>query len=157
MTRPPPTSTLFPYTTLFRSGARAVYAFGQEQTLKKTGAQEWSGFYGGFKFYVYKGSRQMERGIECINDGGRWVFSQSGSPYPFEQTEQYQAARVRDRFTRELLERYLAELGLRPDEESFYVVNGVNPAHGIERVDSDPVLRARTTTYTLDQVRRHVS
>jgi len=39
------------------------------------------------------------RSIYAANDGGRWVFGHSGEPFPFEQLEQYQTRRVRDRFT----------------------------------------------------------
>ncbi|HSP81389.1 MAG TPA: hypothetical protein VLQ93_22920, partial [Myxococcaceae bacterium] len=64
------------------------------------------------------------RAVEVANDGGRWVFVQSGEPFPFEQVEQYQARRVRDRFTFEMLEDYLRHLGLAPFEEDFYLPPG---------------------------------
>ena len=61
------------------------------------------------------------RSIYAANDGGRWVFGHSGEPFPFEQVEQYQARRVRDRFTFEMLKDYLHHLGLSPFEEDFYL------------------------------------
>jgi hypothetical protein len=61
------------------------------------------------------------RALAAANDGGRWVFEQSGEPFPFEQVEQYQARRVRDRFTFEMLKDYLRHLGLAPFEEDFYL------------------------------------
>ena len=64
------------------------------------------------------------RVVEVANDGGRWVFVQSGEPFPFEQVEQYQARRVRDRFTFEMLKDYLRHLGLAPFEEDFYLPPG---------------------------------
>jgi hypothetical protein len=64
------------------------------------------------------------RVVEVANDGGRWVFVQSGEPFPFEQVEQYQARRVRDRFTFEMLKDYLRHLGLAPFEEDFYMPPG---------------------------------
>ncbi len=64
------------------------------------------------------------RVVEAANDGGRWVFEQSGEPFPFEQVEQYQARRVRDRFTFEMLKDYLRHLGLAPFEEDFYMPPG---------------------------------
>jgi hypothetical protein len=64
------------------------------------------------------------RALEVANDGGRWVFEQSGEPFPFEQVEQYQARRVRDRFTFEMLKDYLRHLGLSPFEEDFYLPPG---------------------------------
>jgi hypothetical protein len=64
------------------------------------------------------------RVVEAANDGGRWVFVQSGEPFPFEQVEQYQARRVRDRFTFEMLKDYLRHLGLAPFDEDFYMPPG---------------------------------
>src|SRR5687768_8390083 len=57
------------------------------------------------------------RTISAVNDGGRWVFEQTGEPFPFEDTSRFEARRKRDRFRFEILENYLAELGLRPFEE----------------------------------------
>ncbi len=64
------------------------------------------------------------RAVEVANDGGRWVFDQEGEPFPFEQVEQYQARRVRDRFTFDMLKDYLRHLGLAPFEEDFYLPPG---------------------------------
>ena len=64
------------------------------------------------------------RALGASNDGGRWVFDQSGEPFAFEQVEQYQARRVRDRFTFEMLKDYLRHLGLSPFEEDFYMPPG---------------------------------
>ncbi|WP_224371870.1 hypothetical protein [Hyalangium versicolor] len=64
------------------------------------------------------------RALEVANDGGHWVFEQSGEPFPFEQVEQYQARRVRDRFTFEMLKDYLLHLGLAPFGEDFYLPPG---------------------------------
>jgi hypothetical protein len=87
------------------------------------------GRYGGVMLDVF-GPEQPEkisntvRVVEVANDGGRWVFVQSGEPFPFEQVEQYQARRVRDRFTFEMLKNYLRHLGLAPFEEDFYLPPG---------------------------------
>jgi len=64
------------------------------------------------------------RAIEVANDGGHWVFVQSGEPFAFEQVEKYQERRVRDRFTFEMLKDYLGHLGLSPFEEDFYLPPG---------------------------------
>ncbi len=64
------------------------------------------------------------RALAASNDGGRWVFDQEGEPFAFEQVEQYQARRVRDRFTFEMLKDYLRHLGLSPFEEDFYLPPG---------------------------------
>ena len=64
------------------------------------------------------------RALGASNDGGRWVFDQSGEAFPFEQVEQYQARKVRDRFTFDMLRDYLRHLGLSPFEEDFYMPPG---------------------------------
>ncbi|HLL06921.1 MAG TPA: hypothetical protein VK539_40475 [Myxococcaceae bacterium] len=64
------------------------------------------------------------RVLGASNDGGRWVFDQSGEPFAFEQLERYQERRVRDRFTFEMLKDYLRHLGLSPFDEHFYLPPG---------------------------------
>lgn len=54
------------------------------------------------------------RSIAAANDGGRWVFEQSGDPFPFEETHQYTQKRKRDRFTKRMLDSYLRGLGAKP-------------------------------------------
>ena len=72
------------------------------------------------------------RTLAASNDGGRWVFDASGTPFPFEQPERYQAKRVRDRFTFDMLREYLGHLGLSPFDEDFYLPGGA-PAWLVER------------------------
>lgn len=57
------------------------------------------------------------RTISAANDGGRWVFAQSGEPYAFEQLDAYRHTRVQDRFTAPVLATYLRELGVPTDVE----------------------------------------
>jgi hypothetical protein len=82
---------------------------------------------------------------------GRWVFDECGEPFPFEKLEQYQARRVRDRFTFDMLKEYLLHLGLSPFEESFYLPSGV-PAWLVER--TGPTV-PNHEEFTLAQVRQH--
>jgi hypothetical protein len=74
------------------------------------------------------------RSVAAVNDGGRWTFDQSGSPFPFEHLERYDLRRKRDRFDGELLEQYLGEFGLKPFEDGFYAPSEQNPAILVERV-----------------------
>jgi hypothetical protein len=60
------------------------------------------------------------RSIAAVNDGGKWVFSVAGTPLAFEETARYKARAVRDRFTPEMLDRYLQALGVHAFEEGFY-------------------------------------
>jgi hypothetical protein len=52
------------------------------------------------------------RSIAAVNDGGRWVFHQSGTPYAFEDISRYAERRKRDRFTSDMLAAYLRNLGI---------------------------------------------
>jgi hypothetical protein len=92
------------------------------------------------------------RVVSASNDGGRWVFDQFGEPFPFEKREQYQARRVRDRFTFDMLKEYLRHLGLSPFEEDFYLPQGA-PAWLVEK--TGPVFPTQKE-YTLAKAREHL-
>jgi len=68
------------------------------------------------------------RSVCVSSDGGKWVFDQSGEPFGFEEVEAYDRKRKRDRFTRELLLKYLSHFELRPFDEDFYRVDSSHPA-----------------------------
>jgi hypothetical protein len=55
-----------------------------------------------------------------VFDEGRWRFEARGEVQPFEETEAYSNRRIRDRFTREQLLRYLAALGIHADDAAWY-------------------------------------
>jgi hypothetical protein len=62
-----------------------------------------------------------QRTLGVIREGGRWEFWETGSRLPFEKPERYNARNVRDRFTSEMLEQYLAEFAeIRFFDEDFY-------------------------------------
>ncbi|REG29768.1 hypothetical protein ATI61_107464 [Archangium gephyra] len=114
------------------------------------------GRYGAVMLEVY-GPHQTDwlnyvRALGASNDGGRWVFDQTGEPFPFEKLEQYQARRVRDRFTFDMLKEYLRHLGLSPFEEDFYLPRGA-PAWLVEK--SGTFVPAQTE-YTLAQARERI-
>ena len=88
------------------------------------------------------------RSVAAANDGGRWTFDQSGEPYGFEDLATYSTFRKRDRFTHEMLERYLAAFDLYPFDENFYVVDAATPATILER----PERLSEPPDFTLEQV-----
>jgi hypothetical protein len=90
------------------------------------------------------------RALGASNDGGRWVFDQEGEPFAFEQVERYQARRVRDRFTFEMLKDYLRHLGLSPFEEDFYLP----PGSRAWLVQKTGPLTTAGQEYTLEEARR---
>ncbi len=111
------------------------------------------GRYGSVMLEVY-GPHQTAwintvRVVSASNDGGRWAFDLIGEPFPFEQLEQYQARRVRDRFTFDMLKDYLRHLGLSPFEERFYLPQGA-PAWLVEK--TGPVAPSHEE-FTLAQAR----
>jgi hypothetical protein len=131
-------------------GCRGMRVGAAPHTLRKD-----KGRYGIVALEVY-GPRQTHwlnylRTIYAMNDGGRWVFGQSGEPFPFEKLEQYQARRVRDRFTFDMLKDYLRHLGLSPFEEDFYLP-AVAPAWLVEK--TGPIVSAHKQ-YTLAQAREN--
>lgn len=88
------------------------------------------------------------RTLYVSNDGGRWVFGQSGAPYPFEQTARYAERRKRDRFPPELLAEYLLHFGIRVDADDFYLAD---PEHPAVLLDSEPQ-GIRLPEFSLQQV-----
>jgi len=114
------------------------------------------GRYGAVMLEVYGPHRTQwlnsVRALGASNDGGQWVFDQSGEPFPFEKVEQYQARRVRDRFTFEMLKDYLHHLGLSPFEEGFYLPQGA-PGWLVEK--TGPVFPTHED-FTLEQARAEV-
>ena len=111
------------------------------------------GEYGGVVWEVY-GPRQTGflnyvRSISAINDGGKWSFSQNGTPFPFEDASRYSARSVKDRFTFELLEGYLSELGLSPFDEKFYMPDAAGAAQLVEKRGPAP---PGMMEYTLTEV-----
>ena len=88
------------------------------------------------------------RCIAASNDGGRWVFDQSGEPYEFENLAAYKSKRKRERFTRELLLEYLRHFGIRPFDDDFYVVDAAHPAVLLQQ--TQPVFKL--PEFTLEEV-----
>ena len=52
------------------------------------------------------------RSIAAVNDDEGSTFEESGERFPFEEVERYASRRKRDRFTREMLARYLYHIGI---------------------------------------------
>lgn len=52
------------------------------------------------------------RTVCAANDGGTWTFSESGVPFSFEDVAAYRRKKIQDRFTSDMLHRYLRELGV---------------------------------------------
>ena len=68
----------------------------------------------------------LRRSVVAANDGGRWVFEETGPPFEFEHVDRYRAPRKVDRFPPEMLYEHLRALGVpldaEPDWEQAIVV-----------------------------------
>jgi hypothetical protein len=131
-------------------GCRGMRVGAVPHTLRKD-----KGRYGIVVLEVY-GPHQTDwlnilRTLYVANDGGRWVFGQSGEPFPFEKPERYQARRLRERFTFDMLKEYVRHLGLWPFDEDFYLPEGA-PAWLVEK--TGPFFAAYEQC-TLAQAREH--
>jgi hypothetical protein len=121
-------------------GCRGV-AIGCRQGTARRGASA--------SFSLY-GSLQTEwlnvvRSVAAVEEDGRWKWSASGTPQPFEDLAAYRQRRVRDRLTPELVISYCGALGIRAFDESFYGMAG--------QVVENGRITANVRTETLQQAR----
>ena len=109
------------------------------------------GGYGAVQFEMFGPSEtaflNYERTIAVAHDGGKWVFIASGTEQWFEETSAYQARRVRDRFTSDMLERYCQALELDIFNAAAY-----GPRAILVRSHAD--LPADAYVMSLDEVQR---
>lgn len=75
------------------------------------------------------GSRKTDflnriRSIALGFDGKKWTFSAEGEVQPFEDVQRYSERTINRRFTGEMLENYLAHMGIAAFSENFYIPNG---------------------------------
>lgn len=89
------------------------------------------------------------RTVAAACDGDRWVFVASGTQQPFEEPQAYQARRVRDRFTSEMLERYCQALGVDVFDAEAYGPDAVF-------FETDLVLPKPPRSMTLSQVQEEL-
>lgn len=86
------------------------------------------GRYGSVVFEIYGPEKtdfvNTVRSVAVVYDGKKWVFSESGVVQDFEQPEIYLQRSVRSRFTVEMLQGYLASLGINAFDDGFYGVDG---------------------------------
>jgi hypothetical protein len=88
------------------------------------------------------------RSISAMNDGGRWIFDESGERFPFEQVDRYEERRKRDRFTREMLGDYLRVFGIELFSDDFFRVDAASPAVRLQQRTK----RWHTPEFTLEEV-----
>jgi hypothetical protein len=167
----PPRRTLFvatasPWTAYFDNGShgpdprppisylalqlrcRGLHTTCVRNTMRKDESTgKWRGVYGAVQFEMFARERReflnCERAVGVTNDG-RWIFDDSGTPQPFEESERYSARKITDRFTPEMLERYCAALGIRLFDETFYSGPGwLVVTDKLEQFEELPLAEAR--------------
>ena len=63
---------------------------------------------------------QFPRRYIAAHHESRWEFVDQGEPLPFEEVEQYQARRIKDRLTPEMVERYCSHFSIDLFNPDFY-------------------------------------
>jgi hypothetical protein len=110
---------------LLRCRAIRVVAIpdGRRSQAKKSG-----GRYGALILEIFDPSsgdpRNLSRSVVLANDGGRWVFETSGVKLPFEDDRRYDAPKLRDRLSLQVVSHYLGALGVRAFDPAFYLPDG---------------------------------
>jgi hypothetical protein len=93
-------------------------------------------------------SLSYRRSIAAVNDGGRWTFDSSGKPFEFEQLDAYTRKRVRDRFTKDMLDEYLGTFGIRAFDDDFFDVSSIHPAILLQQTTNG----SSTPEFSLEEV-----
>ena len=101
--------------------------------------------WGGGVFSLQKGDESIRHIMLSDQDG--WEFDNYGEPFPFEDVERYRERFARNRFTPEMLDKYLKEFGIDFFNEDFYMPLG-SKAYLLR--SSRPILWEKS----LDEVRK---
>lgn len=91
--------------------ARVVSSVGREWS---NGAEREILQYEARIFDLNDGDGAPIRSVACLNDGGSWAFTESGTPHAIESTFPYDARRKRDRFTSKHLDQLIVAFELQP-------------------------------------------
>jgi hypothetical protein len=121
-------------------------------TFRKVDANTYRGRMGALRFSVY-GPDDTEwlnqiRNVHLLRDEDEIDFNVTGTPFPFEELDKYHRQPTVDRFTLDMLRRYLHELELRPFDEAFFLSQSCSIL--IERRDSS---LPKVAKYSLEQAR----
>lgn len=88
-----------------------IKALSRNDTMARNGPCD---SYGATIFESFR-SGDAARSVFCANDGGKWVFGQSGLPYACEDLAAYSRKSVKTRFGAIALAELLTALGILPD------------------------------------------
>lgn len=76
-----------------------------------------------FSVYDWRGGEEKVRYVYAHKES-RWEFREYGERFPFEETENYSAKKIRDRLTLPMMERYCRHFGIELLDPDFYVGEG---------------------------------
>jgi hypothetical protein len=88
----------------------------------------------------------LTREVRSDQDMGKWEWSATGTPQPFEELEQYSQRQIRDRLTPDMLARYSAAFGVRPFDHTFYASEAV--------IIENCGVKGKIRTESLDEARK---
>jgi hypothetical protein len=69
---------------------------------------------------VIDGWRYTRSRYIAAHKESRWEWHESGTPFPWEETEAYTAKRIKDRLTPEMVERYAKHMGIDLFDPDYY-------------------------------------
>jgi hypothetical protein len=134
-------------------GCQGIRAVSIPNTIRKTTAGT-CGRYGATILELYAASTDgcsflnTRRSVHAANDGGRWNFGTHGEPLEFEELAQYEARRIQERFTADMLDRYLGHWGIQFFSPEFYEVP--EPAMLVSKIGPNA---ANLKAYSLEEAR----
>ena len=125
------------YQNIGRTEISHASVVGRYANAQVIGAEAWISDHGrkvngwGGAFYLFKGNDLIRHMM--LSDQDRWEFDNFGEPFPFEDVEKYKEKFIRNRFTPEMLDKYLKEFGIDFFNEDFYMPPG-STAYIIEQI-----------------------
>lgn len=132
----------------------AVWIVARPHTMKTIGFNRF-GRLGALIFELY-GPKQTEwlnliRQVRLEYAHGKWEFSEFGEPLPFENLEEYQAKKVKEKFSFKTFYHYLLELNLNPFSVEYYLPPDSSSAHLIQLQRGEII---QGTSISLQQARK---
>ena len=144
------------YQNIWRTQIDQAALIGKHANAQVVGAEAWISDHGrkvngwgGGAFYLFKGY-DLVRHLMLSNQDG-WEFDNFGKPFSFEDVEKYKEKFARNRFTPEMLDKYLKEFGIDFFNEDFYMPPGSN-AYIIEWVR--PPYNENDRSISLEEMRK---
>jgi hypothetical protein len=146
------------YQNIGRTEIGHASVVGKYANAQVIGAEAWTSKYkrvvngwGGGAFYLFKGRDLLRHMMLSDQDG--WEFDNYGEPLPFEDVEKYKEKFARNRFTPEMLDKYLKEFGIDFFNEDFYMPPG-SKAYIIEQVR--PPYNENDKPMSLEEMRKRL-